>query len=105
MDGTSKKITAEEGSVSGQPKKNPGYATVEPTAMVMRRITLEWFGHVKSRDEIEYIRAIVELNMEGSEVEVAKYCQEGPESLANSNNNNNNNNTTNNTNNNNDNII
>ena len=31
--------------------------------MVMRR--LEWFGHVKRRDETENIRAVVEMKMEG----------------------------------------
>ena len=40
-------------------------AKVEPTAMVMRRRRLEWFGHVKRRDETENIRAVVEKKMEG----------------------------------------
>ena len=39
-------------------------AKVEPIAMVMRR-RLEWFGHVKRRDETENIRAVVEMKMEG----------------------------------------
>ena len=30
-----------------------------------RRRRLEWFGHVKRRDEIENIRAVVEMKMEG----------------------------------------
>ena len=34
---------------------------MEPIAMVRRR--LEWFGHIKRRDETETIRAVVELNM------------------------------------------
>ena len=38
-------------------------AKVELIAMVMRR--LEWFGHVKRRDETENIRAVVEMKMEG----------------------------------------
>ena len=40
-------------------------AKVDPIAMVMRRIRLEWFGHVKRRDETEYTRAVVEIKMEG----------------------------------------
>ena len=31
----------------------------------MRRRRLEWFGHVKRRDETENIRAVVEMKMEG----------------------------------------
>ena len=39
---------------------------VEPIAMVVRREPwLEWFGHVKTRDEIENIRAVAEMKMEG----------------------------------------
>ena len=38
-------------------------AKVEPIATVMRRRRLEWFGHVKRRDETENIRAVVELKM------------------------------------------
>ena len=38
---------------------------VESIAMVMRRRRLEWFGHVKRRDETEHIRAVVEMKMEG----------------------------------------
>ena len=37
-------------------------AMMEPIAMVMRR--LEWFEHVKRRDETENIRAVVEMKME-----------------------------------------
>ena len=37
----------------------------EPRAIVMRRRRLEWFGHVKRRDETENIRAVAEINMEG----------------------------------------
>ena len=37
---------------------------MEPIVMVMRR-RLEWFGHVKRRDETEIIRAVVELKKEG----------------------------------------
>ena len=44
-------------------------ARVEPIAMVMRRRRLEWFGHVKRRDETENIRAVVEMKMEGSALE------------------------------------
>ena len=40
-------------------------ARVEPIAMVMRRRRLEWFGHVKRRDDTENIREVVELKMEG----------------------------------------
>ena len=36
---------------------------MEPIAMVMRR--LEWFEHVKRRDETENIRAVAEMMMEG----------------------------------------
>ena len=35
----------------------------EPIAMVMRRRKLDWFGHVKRRDETENIRAVVEMMM------------------------------------------
>ena len=45
-------------------------ANVEPIAMVMRR--LQWFGHVKRRDETENIRAAVEMKMEG------KHCRGRP---------------------------
>ena len=38
---------------------------MEPIAMVMRRRMIEWFGHVKRRDETENIRAVVEIKMEG----------------------------------------
>ena len=34
-------------------------------ATVMRRRRLEWFGHIKRRDETENIRAVVEMKMEG----------------------------------------
>ena len=34
-------------------------AKEEPIAMVMRRRRLEWFGHVKRKDETENIRAVV----------------------------------------------
>ena len=40
-------------------------AKVEPIAMVMRRRRLEWFGHVKRRDETENIRAVIEMKTEG----------------------------------------
>ena len=40
-------------------------ARVEPIATVMRRRRLEWFGHVKTRDETEHIRAVVEMKLEG----------------------------------------
>ena len=40
-------------------------AQVEQMATVMRRRRLEWFGHVKRRDETENIRAVVEMKMEG----------------------------------------
>ena len=40
-------------------------AKVEQIATVMRRRRLEWFGHVKRRDETENIRAVVEMKMEG----------------------------------------
>ena len=33
--------------------------------MAMRRRRLEWFGHVKRRDETENIRAVAEMKMEG----------------------------------------
>ena len=36
-------------------------AKVEPIAMVMKR--LEWFGHVKRRDETEIITAVAEMKM------------------------------------------
>ena len=32
--------------------------------MVMRRRRLEWFGHVKRRDETERIRTVAEMKME-----------------------------------------
>ena len=40
-------------------------ARVEPIAIVVRRRRLEWFGHVKIRDEVENIRAVAEIKMEG----------------------------------------
>ena len=40
-------------------------AKVEQIATVVRRRRLEWFGHVKIRDETENIRAVVEMKMEG----------------------------------------
>ena len=40
-------------------------AKIEQIAVVMRRRRLEWFGHVKRRDETENIRAVVEMKMEG----------------------------------------
>ena len=40
-------------------------AKVEPIATVMRRRRLEWFGHVKSSDETENMRALAEMKMEG----------------------------------------
>ena len=39
--------------------------TLELIDTVMRRRRLEWFGHVKRRDETENIRAVVETKMEG----------------------------------------
>ena len=39
---------------------------VEQIATVMRRRRLEWFGHVKRRDETENSRALVEMKMEGT---------------------------------------
>ncbi len=39
-------------------------ARVVPIAMVMRRRRLEWFGHVKRRDETENIGADAEIKME-----------------------------------------
>ena len=39
---------------------------MEQIAMVMRKRRLEWFGHVKGRDETENIRAVVaEMKIEG----------------------------------------
>ena len=38
---------------------------VEQIAMVMRKRRLEWFGHVKRREETENSRAVVEMKMEG----------------------------------------
>ena len=55
----------------GEPVSTPGNeeiveeAKVEPIAPVMRRIRLEWFGHIKRRDETENIRAVAEMKMEG----------------------------------------
>ena len=40
-------------------------ANVEQIATVMRGRMLEWFGHVKGRDETEHIKAVVEMKMEG----------------------------------------
>ena len=40
-------------------------AKLEQITTVMRRRRLEWFGHVKRRDETENIRAVVEMKMEG----------------------------------------
>ena len=49
-------------------------AKVEPIATVMRRRRLEWFGHVKRRDETENIRAVAEMKMEGSTLEEDQSC-------------------------------
>ena len=38
-------------------------ANVEAIATVMRRRRLEWYGHVKRRDETENIRAVAEMKM------------------------------------------
>ena len=40
-------------------------AKVEHIVTVMRRRRLEWFGHVKRRNETDNIRAVVEMKMEG----------------------------------------
>ncbi len=40
---------------------------VEAIATVMRRGSLEWFGHVKRRGETENIRAVAEMKMGGGE--------------------------------------
>ena len=40
-------------------------AKVEQIETVMRRRRLEWFGHVKRKDETENIRAVIEMKMEG----------------------------------------
>ena len=37
---------------------------MEPIVMVMKRGRLEWFCHVKRRDETENVRAVVEMKME-----------------------------------------
>ena len=48
----------------------------ELIAMVMRRRRLEWFGHVKRRDETENTRAVVEMKIERkTEVAVERQCQ------------------------------
>ncbi len=39
---------------------------METIATVMRRRRLEWYGHVKRRDETENIRAVAEMKMEGT---------------------------------------
>ncbi len=39
-------------------------AKVEVIATVMRRIRLEWYGHVKRRGETENIHAVAEMKME-----------------------------------------
>ena len=38
---------------------------MKPIATVMLRRRLEWFGHIKRRDETENIRAVAEITMEG----------------------------------------
>ena len=40
-------------------------ARVEPIVIVMRCRRLEWFGHVKRRDETGNIRAVAEMKIEG----------------------------------------
>ena len=40
-------------------------ANVELIVMVMRLRRLEWFRHVKTRNETENIRGVVEMKMEG----------------------------------------
>ena len=40
---------------------------MEPIATVMRRRMVEWFGHVKRRDETENIRAVAYMKMEGKD--------------------------------------
>ena len=50
----------------------------------MGRRRLEWFGHVKRRDETENIRAVAEIKMKRkTKVAVVRYSQKGPESLEN----------------------
>ena len=36
-----------------------------PVSTVRRRRRLEWFGHIKRRDDTEQIRAVAEMKMEG----------------------------------------
>ena len=43
-------------------------AKVEQIATVMRRRRLEWFGHVKRRDETENIRAVVEMKIKSNQI-------------------------------------
>ena len=53
--------------MGGEPVGTPEIleeARAVPIAMVMRRRRLEWFGHVKRRDETENIRAVVAMQME-----------------------------------------
>ena len=46
-------------------EENLEEAKVEHITTVMRRRSLEWFDHIKRRDETENIRAVVEIKMEG----------------------------------------
>ena len=45
------------------PVRMERYMGVEAIATVMRRGSLEWFGHVKRRGETENIRAVAEMKM------------------------------------------
>ena len=49
---------------AGMVRANLEEARVEPTAMVMVMRRLEWFGHVKRRDETENIRAVAGVEVE-----------------------------------------
>ena len=47
---------------------------MQQIATVMRRRRLEWFGHVKRREDTENIPTVVEMNMEGSALEDDESC-------------------------------
>ena len=55
--------------------------------IVMRRDRLEWFRHIKRREDTENIRAIMEMKMEGkrawkeAQFALESHYQKGPESL------------------------
>ena len=56
-------------------------AKEEPIATAMRPRRLEWFGHVKRRDETENIRAVAEIKREGKRDQGVQFVTSGCEHI------------------------